>query len=369
MLGKLGAVLWLAALVSAAAAATPAQAVTVTTPSRIVVQGTVMSGGHVVAGAHVTLYAWPQQAVMAALKIGDRVPLTVVGAAMSSGSGRYAVAVTNWAGVRASADHGIVNLEAMAFDQGRGGAYSFPRQIVATAHGSALAAENQATVPRLAAQRATLRLGPAVSGSDIPCGQTVLLKSYGKRNTIVGVEYSSVSPTVKLVFTYGKDQSSILGVGQSATGTFGSFSQHGTNSVSSAGSENYKVRTKSHLYLTEFTYKLFAVSCLRDQTEATQWDAGATSDNVGNPTGIPSANCVSQESGSKFTKKTTTAWTFSGGADLSAVIGIDLSTQTGYATTASVGFGFHANHALCGTNGTPGSSTPRRLMARASVSG
>ena len=49
-----------------------------TVVSGAVVTGQVRSAGHLVAGASVTLYAWPDPAVIAALKPGQQVPLCSV---------------------------------------------------------------------------------------------------------------------------------------------------------------------------------------------------------------------------------------------------------------------------------------------------
>ncbi len=56
-----------------------------------------------------------------------------------------------------------------------------------------------------------------------------------------------------------------------------------------------------------------------------------------------------------------TSW--ASGAKLGSSLGIDLSTQTGFASSASVKFEFPQTAALCGTKGYPGAS-PGRLVAR-----
>jgi hypothetical protein len=83
--------------------------------ARPVVVGRVLLNGHGVPGAHVTLYAQPNQAVMASLKPGDRVPQIVVGTAVSSGSGSYSISAANWAGLR-RATNGYINFQVIATD-------------------------------------------------------------------------------------------------------------------------------------------------------------------------------------------------------------------------------------------------------------
>lgn len=77
---------------------------------------------------------------------------------------------------------------------------------------------------------------------------------------------------------------------------------------------------------------------------------------------VSSSYCVPEAAGSPFTKTTTAATTWTNGTHLGPVIGIDLSSKTGYSSESAVHFLFTANGRLCGTNGDPG-ATPGRLVA------
>jgi hypothetical protein len=361
MMGRTFSVsLVIAGLVSAALVV-PAQ-VASAAPAGTVVTGEVAAGGHPVSGAKVTLYAWPRQAVVAALKPGDRVPLRAIGSALSSNTGRYSISVSNWKGVRASADHGIVNLEALAVRGRSAGLFNFPRILVTTASGAALAVDGQARVPSMVPQQATLGLvhGPALKPGIPPCGVIYKIKSFGKRSAVVGGTYSRVTG-VKMHFKYSRTQSSQLGVGVSATGKKGSWSADGTHSTSNTGSEDFGTQKNkvSTLYKTEFKYGLFGVVCRGYLTKATEWAGGATRAR----TSVPKAtSCVRQAAGTKFTKDTTSAWTFSSGVSMGTVIGINLSAQTGYDHDASVEYDFAHTHSLCGKKDNPGGS-PGLLVA------
>lgn len=127
-------------------------------PARPVVVGRVLVNGHGVSGAQVTLYAQPDQAVMASLTPGERVLQIVVGSAVSSGSGSYSIAPTNWAGLRRSATYGNINFEVIATDGCRAWTYFFPRKLVRTATGSALAVDDSSDPPQLTPQHVDLRL-------------------------------------------------------------------------------------------------------------------------------------------------------------------------------------------------------------------
>ena len=88
---------------------------------------------------------------------------------MSSGSGSYSISPTNWAGIRRSATNGIVNFYVMAIGRCRVMTYFFPRKIVRTATGPALAVANtdpEAT-PQLTVQHADLRLPTRAPGKCI----------------------------------------------------------------------------------------------------------------------------------------------------------------------------------------------------------
>lgn len=85
--------------------------------------------------------------------------------------------------------------------------------------------------------------------------------------------------------------------------------------------------------------------------------------------GTVKANCASFIPGSIFTKTTTLAVEWTDGLDIAATLGIDLSTQTGYSSTASAVFHFYdVRRDLCGTTGKPGGSAGQ-LVARNYIAG
>jgi hypothetical protein len=138
-------------------------------PTSSVVFGRVLVDGHAMAGAQVTLYAWPNQAVVARLKIGDPVPLIVAGAGVSSSSGSYSISPTNWAALKRAATNGIVNFQVTATDGCRATSYFFPRKLVHTASGPALAVDNESKTPQLTAQHSDLRMS-ALTGRKCATG-------------------------------------------------------------------------------------------------------------------------------------------------------------------------------------------------------
>ena len=354
--GRLGRQLAMVISVSGLALATmtvPSQ-VTLAASVRSAVTGVLTSGGHTISGATVILYAWPRQAVLDALPKGADVPLRVVGSAISTSTGQYAITVSNWKAVRASADGNVVNLEVRALSGRVGAAFFFPRMLVGTTLGPALAVDNEARHQSLTPQQANLALirGPSRKPPGPPC-PTAKVKWLGKRWTTVGITASKVN-AVKMSFNYASGQNSSLGVGFSATDGKGSWSQNGTMSVTESGTSGFtptkgKVTTVEK---TKFKYWKFE-NCLGFYAHVTGYAGGTEGVHVGVPR---ATHCDSWSAGSKWTKSTTTAWKFSGGVGIAYYLGINLSSQTGYSTTASITWHFGHHTFLCGKNDDPGGS-------------
>jgi hypothetical protein len=349
-------VLGLVSVTPSAMAATSAPA----SGGALVVQGAVLgTAGQAVVGQQVNLIAWPQQQVTAALQPGQAVPTTLVGSAVTSASGSYAIPVASAGGLAASADDGTVNLEVITTGTAGFSAFSFHRQLVATAAGAAFAAS-----PAGATQTANLRLlpggQPASAAPGVQCGILHFVRSFGDRQTTVGGVWSHVTG-VSVTFTYTVGQHSSLGVG--VKGVVGGWSGSGTYSIeggvsSSTGFPKVSGVQGTH-FRTNFVYGLYAVECGGQQAQPTSYAGGTR--NVHSAT--PSAtHCVLFRAGSTFTLSRSSAYTYSGGVEMSGPIGIDLSAHTGYNTGAALAFTFTQNRHLCGTNANPG-AVPKRIVA------
>jgi hypothetical protein len=320
--------------------------------------------GHPVAGQRVILYAWPNQHVTAALKPGQQVPLTRLGSAVTSGSGQYAIRVSDPGSLKASLNNGMVNMEVISTGRAGWGAFSFPRRMVTTSRGMAFASNRAG----LASQLANMRLLANSSNSHVvpnsACGLLHFLSSFGNKATTVGGMWSNV-PGVSMTFTYGTGQSSSLGVAIKGTVQGSTWQASGTHSMSSTTSIGFPTRSgagSGNHFRTEFVYGLYAVQCAGQQTQATNFAGGAT---VAAST-IPNAtNCVTFQAGSSFHKTTTSAFNYTGGVEISGDIGIDLSAQTGYSTTAELTYTFSQTRNLCGENAPPASNNPapKRIVA------
>lgn len=344
-----------------------------------VVQGRmVWAGGRGVAGALVSLYAWPASSVLSALRPGQRVPWKLVGSAITARSGSYTIRVASpQALLSSAAKDGTVNLEVTSATGPGLASFSFPRRVVRIGN-SRMAVESAtsgATSQAGPAERVTLRLSaprrtgeyPAITSTpSAHCG-VFFKRNLGPHWDTVGQTYVATQ-NVTQGFTYHQGQSSTLGIGISATGKKGTFSAGGTSSESSNTSETFPARGHAYvLYQTEFTYGEYEKVCASPGSRQVSWIARATGYAGGAKSvlqaGPPNSPfCVSQEAGSTFTKNTTRAVTWSNGLSI-PVLGLSVSSQTGYDSGASVTFHFGRTHRLCGTGGFPGGS-PSRLVAR-----
>ena len=326
----------------------------------LVVQGTVLgTAGQAVAGQQVNLIAWPQQQVTAALQPGQAVPTTLVGSAVTSASGSYAIRVASPGGLAASATDGIVNLEVITTGTAGFSASSFHRQLVTTAAGPAFAAS-----PAGGAQTADLRLlpggQPVGATPGVQCGILHFVRSFGDRQTTVGGVWSHV-PGVAVRFTYSVGQHSSLGVG--VRGIAGGWSASGSYSIEGGASSSTGFPRVSGVegthFRTNFVYGLYNVECGGQQTQPTSYAGGTRNVHAATPS---ATHCVLFRAGSTFTLNRSSAYTYGGGVEMSGPIGIDLSAHTGYNTSAALAFTFTQSRDLCGTNANPG-GVPKRLVA------
>jgi hypothetical protein len=192
------------------------------------------------------------------------------------------------------------------------------------------------------------------------CDPSSVLKNLGPRWTVVAQSYATVRG-ITLSFDYGEGQSSSLEVGLSTTNKAGSFKASKTVSVSTDGTVHFPHthgRRFNH-WRTEFSYDEYEQPCAGVTyywVQATQWDTGTNIKHVKGAPGTPF--CASYLPHSGFTKDTTTASTVKVGFSIPAPISFSGSAQTGYTTTAAVGFHWRRAGKLCGKTNYPGGKNP-----------
>jgi hypothetical protein len=340
---------------------------------QVIVQGRLLGGDRKAAasGIRVSLYAWPNSQVLKALRPGEQVPWKLVGSTVTTASSSYRISITSPTALLSSVTKsGVVNLQVISTSNAGFGSFNFSRRIAPSGDGGFVVenASSDNDYHVISAQAVNLRLSTShwkANASNAPdhCTGWLYRTSYGPEWDIVGQTYVNYSGITQ-GFTYHAGQSSTLGVGISSTNKSGSFTGDGTTSESSSTAETYPTRGPAYVYYqTEFVYANYEDEC----TQGNQWEArsdgyagGAQSAFTSKP---PVANyCVNQEAGSTFTKSTTTAVTWTNGLSI-PVIGLSLSSHTGYDSGASLTFHFTGNHRMCGTGGYPG-GTPYQLDGR-----
>jgi hypothetical protein len=165
-----------------------------------------------------------------------------------------------------------------------------------------------------------------------------------------------------------------LGVGVSASGKKGTFKVSGTVSQSINDVDDFASAkgAQNRSYYTQFDWRRYRHICnaggrvrtISVSARAGVWDGGAGHRESST---IKAGYCVIQEAGSSFIQRSTKASRLSTAVSTSAVLGINLSAQTGYSTTAELVYRMHSKgHPVCGEHGKP-ATTPGRLQVHSSV--
>jgi hypothetical protein len=268
-------------------------------------------------GDSTVVYAWPSATVLGRLSTGQKVPIKEVG--YTTATGTFVQLVSRSELSTETNASGFVNLEV------------------------------------------------APDGGTPPgCTSPRLGENYGKKWTTVGQSYSSIVRTTQKA-SYGADQSSSLEVGESASGSDGSFTGSGTVSVDTSGTQYYPEEHKGNEYWqTYFRYGLYNQECngIPNYTaQAYEWAAG---DKIVHPKHRPKIhgyNCVPELAGGGLTKSTTKASTIKIGFTI-PVIGFSGTAQTGYSATLKIGIHFGRSGYLCGLDDVPGGPHPGALSAQ-----
>jgi hypothetical protein len=180
---------------------------------------------------------------------------------------------------------------------------------------------------------------------------------------VVGGAWSIVHG-VNMKFTYLTGQSSSLQIAVSPSGSKGSWRGGGMHASDRSVQEDYPVfhDNVSHVYQTVFRFGQFEIitaTCDEYQkAQETKYLGGATEKAVKS---IKATRCVKYTgAGSGIVLNKNSAYIFSTGVDITSVLGISLSAETGYDTDTTVAFHVDSgNHLLCGTNTYPGSYPER----------
>lgn len=337
----------------------------------VVVGGYATDAFGFVGSTKVTLYAYPPDSVEQTINVGDAYPRAVVGSATTNSSGYYSISISNWPGILNSEDqNNIVNLELLAFSPAglsEAATIDFSRQVVTQSDGSlALAVsdpDGNGGGVDLTPQPGDLAMEywprPQVAG----CGIEHLIQNFGGKTVRVGAGMTKNGGNIS--FVYGKGETSQLGVAVAKSG--GGWQASGSIDKSSTDTQDWgnPVHT-STFFRTEFAYGKFSVECYGNKVHARWWRGGATKADGSSLEFTPIAsNCVAEGPNDTYTKYRQVQMKFTKGADLSSAIGIDLSAQTGWSTSAELKMKQPSSSPtgqfkLCGSHGPP-AHDPKRL--------
>jgi hypothetical protein len=354
------------------------------------IEGNVLTAeGSPATGATVRLVVWPRNEVEAALVEGDSVKLQELGVGVVEEDGRFALPVAPDLLAPHADSTGLVNLQAIAVDEVRGGLapHGFTKRLKKNPLTDLWELENVAPEKgvlytpervKLVLNEASTDLADGGStdeaAEEVPLDKSCyagLVQNLGLAWGIVGQVFHNMSG-VTSDFSYMGGASSSLGIGYSVSGALGSWKSSGTNAKSSAYEENFPTQgdyAKKYLW-SKFEYGKYRVHCdgstyaYHYEVRAKQWAGGGGLTSVSSS---PTATyCVPKPAGSTYSLASTKSITYTNGADVSKWIGIDLSASTGYSSAAKISGKYGPRGQLCGTNGYPASTTtpPRRLVSK-----
>ncbi|MDM7853663.1 hypothetical protein [Cellulomonas alba] len=366
--------------------------------------------GRAVPDATITLVAWPTDAELAKLRPGDPVPMTRIGITSADASGKYALsldsaAVKQWLAARPTSAEINVELAATTdttaavaattltvdgVSGSAGGVATFaapdasgatvsprlpvPVQNFTTAIASGTwqpAAPTSAgavgidLITKITASSAAATAKTASVTSDATvtaaaassvCG--VYKKSYGDQKVTLA-EVSGTHNQWAATYTYKQSQSSTLGMGISSTGAYGSFSAGGTQSSSASSTAGFQPQSGVYGYLafrTTWQYGQYYENFCSPRNvyyytaRPVQWKGAVL--NEGGPDIFNATYCSPISANNYALMTTNTETTMSGGVSIGPVIGINLSSQTGFSTTGSLKVTLKRSGQLCGSKRT-----------------
>lgn len=320
--------------------------------SAITVTGMVTTSGKADAGTVVLIHAWPDQAVVQALKIGQKVPWTLVGTTTTDASGHYSVSLPI-AKLAPEATSGVVNLEA---DSKSGGAM-FPAVINKNAGDSYMATTDPV---------ANLSGLPPCDGAGWN-----YYKSMKKHWATVGQSYVPTTHATQQ-FTYTQGQFSTIGVGTSGSGGAGSFSANGSYAWSATGASSnqgswpkYGDR-RSVFYRTQFHFGEYVCSEFNRRFYMEHVNGYAGGGHIQKPSSVPTTPkryCENYVSGFTFHSNNSTAQTWRRSLGIHAGLDFEASVVTGYDGSAQITYKFSRSRDVCGVHSLPGGN-PRQMVVR-----
>lgn len=334
----------------------------------VVISGQVRDTRGRPASGQAALLAFPPQDVMSTVKVGESVTVVPVGKARVGADGTLALRWDPAIPIDGfTSSSGTVDLEVVVDGPAGAGVLALSREVTADENGIEGVAADEARNGRAtrgvalildpALRRTTqsrgISTGATIAAAPIYC-TTTLKTIYPPVWHLVAELYTGPHATVD--FTYAVGTQSTLGVGISVSGSAGSFSQSGKITVGSTGSVNFAEvpQNQRRVQQTQWRYGKWDVSCPmapRFEARPHSWIGGSTYYNAASTPSAP--YCTPYLVGDRPSIDQHQAVEWSNGVRISAFIGVDLSSTTGFTTKAAQKWTFRSNGRLCGTNAYP----------------
>lgn len=341
------------------------------------------SNGKPVADANIEVYAIPPTETLTKMREGDSFDLTLVGKGVSGKEGNYRISTDfealakvsklssktsplNFTFLVSSPTEFIAYNATIEFANGSNS--GIMTNLLPSSRVSVTQNEKNNLVTEISFQTETR---PSEKTDVQPAGapnNCSLTETLGARDVYVGQTSSTTSGGFSHRWIYSTGSSTTLGIGYSLTGSSGTWSQSGTSAISSSTTTSFPTSSSasSQLMVTKYTFGKFycfagVVPTKYYQVYPTGHYGGATT----LATTTPNANqCAPYQAGSSFSKTTSSAVTYTNGAQLSTIIGINLSAKTGFTSSAKYEASMTSSKRICGVVDGP-SGSPSQLVVKA----
>lgn len=321
-----------------------------------------------------TMYAWPSNKALDALLVGETVPLVPVGEASTDAAGNFSFTGTGALAAHTASGEPVnvtivgataagVHRYATSIDPAtlRGG----PTPAAADPEvGLTIKPSPTPTVPSPAAPSVAAS-SPAAwpEGAGGFCGATLSATYREVPSQVGGTFVHSKGATSSFRFTSGA--TGTFGVGMSGEGRFGTYAAGGTSTLTSDFSINFPTTTQGARFHQAYVVpKKLRTTCLTpDGVPYTSWyEVRATSYAGGGSTVKGSTfktlkYCTKLEKGHVWEKNTTTAITWSAGLQTGRVIGVNLSSRSGFSNESRLIVNPGSkDRRICGHHALPGTT-------------
>lgn len=309
-----------------------------------------------------TMYAWPSNKALDALLVGETVPLVPVGEASTDAAGNFSftgtgalaahtgngepVNVTILGATAAGVHRYATSIDPATLRGGPTPAAAVPLAIKPSPAASSVSASSPAAWPE---------------GAGGFCGAT-LSATYPEVPAQVGGTFVHAAGATSS-FRFSSGATGTFGVGISGEGRFGTYAAGGTSTLTSDFSINFPTTTQGARFHQAYVVpKKLRTTCLTpDGVPYTSWyEVRATSYAGGGSTVKGSTfktlkYCTKLEKGHVWEKNTTTAITWSGGLQTGRVIGVNLSSRSGFTNESRLIVNPGSkNRRICGHHALPG---------------